>query len=58
MIGEIVGIYCEEKYLSENEPDLWKMNAMMFFMPAGPYFRAGDFIAEAFKVGKDYRKRR
>jgi hypothetical protein len=56
IIGEIVGIYCEEKYLSNNKPDYKKMDPLMFFMPEGPYFRAGEFIAQAFEVGKNYRK--
>jgi flavin reductase (DIM6/NTAB) family NADH-FMN oxidoreductase RutF len=56
IIGEIVEVYCEEQYLSENKPDYKKMDAMIFFMPEGPYVRAGDVIAKAFDVGKDYRK--
>ena len=57
IIGEIVEVYCEEKYLSENKPDYQKMDPMMFFMPDGPYFKAGDFIAKAWEAGKNYRKR-
>jgi flavin reductase (DIM6/NTAB) family NADH-FMN oxidoreductase RutF len=57
IIGEIVEVYCEEKYLSENKPDYRKMDSMMFFMPDGPYFRAGDFLAKAFEVGKNYSRR-
>ncbi|UCF06561.1 MAG: flavin reductase family protein [bacterium] len=56
IIGEIVEVYCEEKYLSEDKPDYRKMDPMMFFMPEGPYFKAGDVIAKAFEVGKDYEK--
>lgn len=56
IIGEIVEVYCEEKYLSENKPDYMKMDPILFFMPDGPYFRAGDFIAKAFEVGKNYSK--
>jgi flavin reductase (DIM6/NTAB) family NADH-FMN oxidoreductase RutF len=57
IIGEIVEVYCEEKYLSENKPDYRKMDPMMFFMPEGPYFRTGDFLAKAFDVGKNYKRR-
>ena len=58
IIGEISGVYCEQKYLSGNKPDYRKMDPMMFFMPDGPYFRVGDFLAKAFEVGKGYRRRR
>ncbi len=56
IVGEIVQIYCEEKYLSENKPDLRKMDPMMFFMPEGPYIRTGEVVAQAFEVGKNYEK--
>lgn len=56
IIGEIFEVYFEEKYLSENKPDYRKMDPMMFFMPAGPYFKVGDFVANAFEVGKNYSK--
>jgi flavin reductase (DIM6/NTAB) family NADH-FMN oxidoreductase RutF len=56
IIGEIIQVYCEDKYMSENKPDLRKMDPMMFFMPEGPYIKVGDVIAKAFEVGKDYRK--
>jgi flavin reductase (DIM6/NTAB) family NADH-FMN oxidoreductase RutF len=54
IIGEIAGIYCEEECLSGGKPDYRKIDPMMFFMPDGPYFRVGDFLAKAFEVGKDY----
>lgn len=57
IIGEIVEAYFEEKYFTENKPDYQKMDPMMFFMPDGPYFRVGDFIAKAWDVGKNYHRR-
>ena len=56
IIGEIVEVYCEEKYLTEDKPDYKKIDPMLFFMPEGPYIRVGDVIAKAFDVGKDFRK--
>jgi flavin reductase (DIM6/NTAB) family NADH-FMN oxidoreductase RutF len=56
IIGEIVEVYCEKKYLSENKPDYRKMEPMMFFMPEGPYIKAGAKIAKAFEVGKKFKK--
>ena len=58
IVGEIVEIYCETKYLSEDKPDFRKMDPMIFFMPDGPYFKAGDFLAKAFEVGKHYRPKK
>lgn len=55
IIGEIVEVYCEEKCLSGEMPDYRRMDPMIFFMPNGPYFKAGDFLAKAYEVGKDYR---
>lgn len=54
--GEIVEVYCEERYLSGNKPDYRKIDPLMFFMPEGPYIKVGDVIAQAFDVGKDYEK--
>jgi len=56
MIGEVAEVYCEEKYLTDNKPDYHKIDPMVFFMPAGPYLKIGKYIAEAFEVGKGYRK--
>ena len=58
IVGEIMRIYCIKECLRKNKPDYLKMDPMLFFMPQGPYFRTGDFLAEAFKVGKNYRKRK
>jgi len=55
IIGEIVEMYCEERYLTENKPDLKKMDPMLFFMPEGPYFKAGDFLAKAWDAGRSYK---
>ncbi len=52
IIGKIVQVYCEEKYLSDNKPDYKKIDPLLFFMPEGPYLEAGNFVAKAFDVGK------
>lgn len=58
IVGEIVRIYCEERCLTKSKPDYLKMDPLLFFMPQGPYFRAGEFQAEAFKIGRRYQKRK
>ena len=57
ILGKIIEVYCEERDLSEGKPDYRKMDSIMFFMPDGPYFKAGDFIAKAFEVAKNYSRR-
>jgi flavin reductase (DIM6/NTAB) family NADH-FMN oxidoreductase RutF len=56
ILGEIVEIYCEEKYLSENKLDYKRIDPLLFYMPEGPYIKKGDVVANAFEVGKDYKK--
>ena len=51
IIGEIVQVYCDEKGLSDNKPDYEKMDPLLFFMPEGPYLKAGRVVAKAFDVG-------
>ncbi len=57
IIGEIVEVYCEEKYLTGGKPDFEKMDPMIFFMPEGPYFKGGEFLAQAYEAGRNYRRR-
>ncbi len=53
IIGKIVQVYCEERFLSDNKPDYKKINPLLFFMPEGPYLRTGNVVAKAFDVGND-----
>jgi len=54
-IGEIVEIYSDEKYIKNNKPDVKKFDSFIFLMPNGPYWKIGDYLAEAYEVGNSYK---
>ena len=47
-IGEIIAAYTEEKYLTNGEPDMKKMNLMILTMPDNNYWSIGDDVGKAF----------
>ena len=51
-IGEIVGAYSEEKYLTEGNPDIEKINAFTLTMPDNSYWSVGKKAGAAFNIGK------
>jgi flavin reductase (DIM6/NTAB) family NADH-FMN oxidoreductase RutF len=53
-IGEIVGAYSEERYMTDGLPDLGKMGLMVFSSRERNYYRVGDLLGKSFSVGKDY----
>ena len=57
-IGEIVEIYSDEKYITENKPDTKSFDSFIFLMPNGPYLRIGDYIAKAYEVGTSYKPKK
>ena len=54
-IGEIIGTYTHEEYLSDGKPDFNKMNPMILSQPDTTYWRLGESFAEAWSVGKQYK---
>jgi len=61
-IGEIAAIYLEEDCLTEGIPDVSKIDPV-FYAPArsqgkrsGGYWKLGEYLAQAWEVGKDLRK--
>lgn len=54
-IGEIVAVYVEGKYLTDNRPDIRKINPLLFEGTMESYWRVGEYIAQAFEIGKNYR---
>ena len=54
-IGEIVEIYSDEKYIKHNKPNVKKLDSFIFLMPNGPYWKIGDYLAEAYEVGNSYK---
>jgi len=55
-IGEIAGVYTEEKYLTDGKPDVRKMEPFTLTMPDNSYWKMGEFAGKAWNAGKDFRK--
>lgn len=53
-IGEIIGTYTEEKYLSNDKLDINKINPFLLTMPDNHYWKIGENIGKAWNVGKKY----
>ena len=55
-IGEIVGSYCEEQFLTNGAPDIKKVKPFMLTMPDNRYWSVGDSIGRAWSDGKAMKK--
>lgn len=55
-IGEIVGAYADETILSDNVPDMGKMESMLLTMPDNRYWSVGEVIGKAWKDGMELKK--
>ena len=53
-IGEIVGVYTEERYLTDGKPDIKKIKPFMLTMPDSRYRGVGEIIGNAWSIGKDF----
>jgi flavin reductase (DIM6/NTAB) family NADH-FMN oxidoreductase RutF len=53
-IGGIVGTYIEDKYLTDNKPDISKIDPLIF-ESLGNYWKLGKHVAKAFEIGKNYK---
>ena len=56
-IGEIVGAYSEERFLSDGVPDIKKVNPLLLTMPDNGYWSVGELVGRAWSDGKAMRKR-
>lgn len=54
-IGEIVGMYVGDKYLTEGKPHLRKIDPLLFDGTVGDYWKLGEHVAKAFEIGKHYK---
>ena len=57
-IGEIVGIYTEEMFLTDEKLDFKKMKPLILSQPDTLYWRLGEPIAKAWNIGKKYKSKR
>ena len=54
-IGEVVGTYTEEGFLSDGKLDFKKMKPIILSQPDTTYWRLGEPIAKAWNIGKGYK---
>ena len=54
-IGEIVGVYMEEKYITDTKPDIRKIDPLVFEEGLGNYWKLGEHVGKIGHVGKDYK---
>ncbi len=54
-IGEIIASYTEERYLTDGNPDIRKINPLLLTMPDNRYWTVGDYAGDAWSAGKRLR---
>lgn len=57
VVGEIVEVYVEERCLTGAKTDLRKMDPLIYGSSNAVYFRMGEKVADAFKVGRTLNKK-
>jgi flavin reductase (DIM6/NTAB) family NADH-FMN oxidoreductase RutF len=57
LIGEIVGAYSEERFLTDGVPDIKKINPFLLTMPDNGYWSVGELVGRAWSDGKAMKKR-
>lgn len=57
IVGKIIETYSDDKYLSDNIPDIKKVKPIVFTRFDHKYWRIGEYLAQAYEIGKDYQKR-
>jgi flavin reductase (DIM6/NTAB) family NADH-FMN oxidoreductase RutF len=57
VIGEVMETHVSEDCLTEGKPDPEKIDPFIFIgYPKGSYYRLGEFLADAFSIGKELKK--
>ena len=57
-IGEIVGTYTEERFLTDGKSDFKKTKPLILSQPDTSYWRLGEPLAKAWSIGKKYKAKR
>ncbi len=57
-LGEIMGAYTEDRYLTDGKPDIQKMNPFVLTMPDNNYWRIGEWAAKAWSVGRKLKEKK
>ncbi len=55
IIGEVVGAYTEERYMTDGKPDIEKIMPFSLTMPDSRYREVGKVIGNAWSIGKDFK---
>lgn len=55
-IGEVKGVWTEEQYLTNGQPDVKKINPFFLSMPDNQFWSAGELIGRAWHDGKALKK--
>jgi len=55
-IGEIESTYTEKQYLTDNKPNIKKINPAVLTMPDNNYWTVGKNIGKAWNIGKNLKK--
>ena len=56
-IGEIAGVYMEDKYLTDGKPDMRKINPLVFEEGVGNYWKLGEHIGKIGTMEKNYKRK-
>ena len=54
-IGEITGVYVEERFLTDGKPDVHKIDPFPLTMPDNHYWKVGSHAGKAWAIGKDFK---
>jgi len=54
VIGEIAETYIADDCITDGKPDPRKIDSLVYSPGTRGYYRIGEFVAEAFKVGKEH----
>ncbi len=57
-VGEVAAAYSAEKYLTEGQPDIQKINPILYALHSRNYWAVGRYLGQAFDVGKEIRDAR
>lgn len=52
-IGEIVGAYIKEEFITDGKPDIKKMNPFVLTMPDNFYWSVGEQLGKGWSIGKN-----
>lgn len=54
-IGEIIGVYIDDKYLINDKPDMKSIDPLLYEDGLNNYWSLGKLITKAFDIGKQYK---